>query len=81
MPTELNPQPPPPKAIRVVASRDVLWELDKFHEALRSVLDKAGHPGCTSGLQLDWQHFEDYYINEKLEATPILREQSLGFGG
>ncbi|WP_137119820.1 hypothetical protein [Segeticoccus rhizosphaerae] len=79
MHAELNPQPLPPKAISVFAASDVLWDFDKFSQALRSVLDRAGHAGCTSGLQLEWRNFEQYYINPKLEATPVAsREQSFG---
>jgi hypothetical protein len=76
MDAALNPQPLPPRATTVYAPRDVLWDLDRFQKALKSILDQAGHPGCTSGLQLDWRHFEDYVINERLEAVPVIAERT-----
>lgn len=80
MPHDLNPQPLPPRATRIFASREVMYDLDKFQVALKSVLDRAGHGGCTSGLQLDWMQFEQFVINDKLEATPF-HERTIGFGG
>ncbi|WP_377642126.1 hypothetical protein [Oryzobacter terrae] len=80
MPSDLNPQPLPPRATRIYASREVMYDLDKFTSALKSVLDRAGHTGCTSGLQLDWLQFEQFVINDKFEAMPI-HERAIGFGG
>jgi hypothetical protein len=65
----------------VVASRDVLWDIEQFQQALRSVLERAGHLGCTSGLQIDWREFEQWVINDKLEALPVATQGPVGFGG
>ena len=80
MHADLNPQPLPPRATRIYASREVLYDLDKFQSALKSVLDRAGHTGCTSGLQLDWIQFEQFFIDDKFQAQPF-HERSIGFGG
>ena len=80
MPSDLNPQPLPPRATKIYAAREVMYDLDKFQRALASVLDRAGHGGCTSGLQLDWRQFEQFVINDKLEAMPF-HERAIGFGG
>ena len=81
MHADLNPQPLPPRATKIYASREVLYDLDKFQSALKSILDRAGHPGCTSGLQLDWIQFEQFYIDEKFQAQPFHDQRSIGFGG
>ncbi|MFQ6170587.1 hypothetical protein ACK8HX_03180 [Oryzobacter sp. R7] len=81
MHADLNPQPLPPRATRVYASHEVLYDLDKFQSALKSILDRAGHNNCTSGLQLDWIQFEQFYIDDKLDARPVLDQRSIGFGG
>jgi hypothetical protein len=81
MPSDLNPQPLPPRAVSIYASRDVMWDINKFQKALASVLERAGHTGCTSGLQLDWKQFEQFVINDKLQAVPFAGERTIGLGG
>lgn len=81
MHADLNPQPLPPRAVSIYASREVLWDLGRFTKALESILDRAGHTGCTSGLQLDWRQFEQFVINDKLEAVPFAGDRAIGLGG
>ena len=49
-------------AVRVHVSPDVLFNLDRSTAALKSVLGRLGHPGCTSGfniqLVLEEQEFQ-----------------------
>ncbi|NKZ13401.1 hypothetical protein [Mycolicibacterium septicum] len=68
---DLNPQPLPPRdRIRISAPDSVLFDLKKFQKAQASVLGHAGCPGCHSGLDLHWQGFSDFVINEEGVATP-----------
>jgi hypothetical protein len=76
MMSELNPQPlppgllPPGDRIRISAPAAVLNDLELFQRAQASVLRQAGCPRCHSGLQLLWQAFTDYAVNEEGEARP-----------
>ena len=69
---ELNPQPlPPGYAIRITAPASVLNNLEMFQKAQASVLARAGCPACTSGLNLLWQAFTDFTVNEAGEVRPM----------
>lgn len=71
---ELNPQPlPPGREIRVLAPEAVLYDLDAFQRALRSVLGHTGCQACTSGINFRWQVFEEFVVNQAGEARPTAR--------
>jgi hypothetical protein len=71
--TELNPQPlPPVQSIRVSAPPAVLNDLETFTKALQGVLQQAGCPACTSGLNIQWQVFTDFVANEAGEVQAML---------
>jgi hypothetical protein len=75
--SELNPQPlppgflPPGYSIRIMAPASVLNNLETFQKAQASVLARAGCPMCTSGLNLLWQAFTDFTVNEAGEVRPM----------
>jgi hypothetical protein len=70
----LNPQPLPPgdKLIRVHAPAEVLNNLEKFQAAQASLLAKAGHPGCTSGMQFLWLAYEEWTVDPSGEVNPVI---------
>jgi len=70
----LNPQPLPPgdKPIRVHASAEVLNNLEKFQEVQASLLAKAGHPGCTSGMQFLWQAYSEWVVDPSGQVNPVI---------
>ena len=69
---ELNPQPlPPGRSIRISAPASVLNDLETFQRVQAAVLKQAGCPGCHSGLNLSWQAFTDYVVNEAGEIRPV----------
>jgi hypothetical protein len=69
--SELNPQPlPPGSSIRITAPASVLNNLETFQKAQAGVLARAGCPTCTSGLNLLWQAFTDFTVNEAGEVRP-----------
>ena len=67
----LNPQPLPPKEIRITAPAGVLTNLDAFQKAQAAVLNQAGCPGCHSGLRLIWQEFSEYEIDVEGRVSPV----------
>ena len=69
--SELNPQPLPPKEIRITAPAGVLTDLDAFRKAQAAVLSQAGCPGCHSGLRLIWQEFSEYEIDVEGRVSPV----------
>jgi len=69
--SELNPQPLPPKEIRITAPAGVLRNLDAFKKAQAAVLNQAGCPGCHSGLRLIWQEFSEYEIDVEGRVSPV----------
>jgi hypothetical protein len=69
---QLNPQPLPPGfAVRVSAPMSVLYDLETFQRAQAGVLRQTGCPTCTSGLQVFWQAFTDFTVNEAGEVRPV----------
>jgi hypothetical protein len=68
---DLNPQPLPPRAIRVTAPSSVLNNLKDFQEVQASVLREAGCPGCHSGLRLIWNDFEEYEVSQNGEVRGV----------
>jgi hypothetical protein len=70
--SELNPQPLPPRTIRVAVPTEILNDLSRFQKVQASVLGRAGHPGCTSGLQIDWHEYENWVVDLEGEVRPVL---------
>jgi hypothetical protein len=68
--SELNPQPLPPRAVRVAAPAEILNDLGRFQKAQASLLGRAGCPGCTSGLQIIWENYENWVVNLEGEVRP-----------
>jgi hypothetical protein len=64
--------PPGDKLIRVHASAEVLNNLEKFQEVQASLLAKAGHPGCTSGMQFLWQAYSEWVVDPSGEVNPVI---------
>jgi hypothetical protein len=67
----LNPQPLPPRTINVELPAHILNDLDAFQKIQRSLLDLAGHTGCTSGIQFKWLQYENYFVNPAGEVSPV----------
>jgi hypothetical protein len=65
--SDLNPQPLPPggQTIRVTAPASVLNDLSLFHTALSGVLERAGCPTCTSGINFLWQAETQFTVNHQ----------------
>jgi hypothetical protein len=70
---ELNPQPLPPlRRNQVHLPAEILYDLEAFQRVQASVLAKAGHPGCTSGMQFLWQAYEEWAVNPSGEVSPVV---------
>jgi hypothetical protein len=75
VPDYLNPQPLPPgygRPVRVQAPAEILNNLGKFQEVQASLLAKAGHPACTSGMQFLWQAYEEWVVDPSGEVSPLV---------
>ena len=81
MPSDLNPQPLPPRATTIYAAREVMYDLDKFQRALASVLDRAGHGGCTSGLHWTGCSSSSSSSTTSSKGATPFHERAIGFGG
>jgi hypothetical protein len=69
----LNPQPLPPKAIRVLLTRDVAYDLGKMQKVTASVLGRLGCGGCHSGHMLEFHVIQDFVVNPKtMEVEEIM---------
>jgi hypothetical protein len=66
----LNPQPLPPR-VRVSVPGEILFDLERFQKVQASILNRAGHPGCTSGLQIDWQNYENWVVDLEGTVHPV----------
>jgi hypothetical protein len=69
---ELNPQPLPPRSITVHVPPSVLYDIEAFQKVQRSVLGRAGCPGCTSGGHFIWQAYEEFVVTPSLEVRPLM---------
>jgi hypothetical protein len=66
----LNPQPLPPRAIRVQVPSEILNDLERFQKVQASLLGRVGHPGCTSGYQFDWHIYENWAVDQGGQLHP-----------
>lgn len=73
----LNPQPLPPREVRVMLTRDVAYDLAKMQKVTASVLERLGCGGCHSGHVLDFRIIQDFVVNPK---TLDVQEATAGFG-
>ena len=76
--SDLNPQPLPPKTVRINVTREIAFDLDKTEKIRRQVMEQLGHPGCTSGHILDFHILDEFVVNpENLNVTPVFGNQVL----
>jgi hypothetical protein len=69
---DLNPQPLPPRDIRISVPAALLTDLDAFQRVQASVLAQAGCPGCTSGLNLIWESFTHFTVDPGGGVRPVV---------
>lgn len=73
----LNPQPLPPRSVRVMLTRDVAYDLGKMQKVTASVLNRLGCGGCHSGHLLEFIVLQDFVVNPK---TLEVQELTGGMG-
>jgi len=78
---ELNPQPLPPKTIRVSVPGEVLNDLERFQKVQASVLGRAGCAACTSGMQIIWQNFENWVVDVEGGVRAVFPGETLAVRG
>ena len=69
---DLNPQPLPPRDIRISVPPALLNDLGAFQRVQASVLAQAGCPGCTSGLNLIWESVTRFAVDPGGEVRPVI---------
>lgn len=69
--TDLNPQPLPP-VIRVSVPTEIMNDLERFQKVQASVLGHGGCNTCTSGLQIIWQNYENWFVDLEGSVRPVL---------
>ncbi len=79
--SDLNPQPLPPRYISVQLPSAVFNDLDSFQKVHASVLDLAGCRGCTSGIQVKWQQYENYVVGLDGNVSPVPGFGNASLGG
>jgi hypothetical protein len=68
----LNPQPLPPRAVRIFVNREIAYDLGKMNRITAAVLGKLGCGGCHSGRILHFHTIEDYVVNpQTLEVQEL----------
>ncbi len=68
---ELNPQPLPPRQISVLVAGNTLNDFDAFTKLQRSILDRLGCGGCTSGYDIWWQKFTNFAVDADLNIQEV----------
>lgn len=61
----------PEKTIRVSLPASVAFELDKFQEAQRSILDRLGCGACCSGWDIRFDLQRRFVVDEQLNVRDI----------
>jgi hypothetical protein len=69
---DLNPQPLPPREQLVHLPAEILYDLEAFQRVQASLLAKAGHQGCTSGLQFRWLAYEEWVVDPAGQVRPVV---------
>jgi hypothetical protein len=67
---ELNPQPLPPREIRVHVARDVLHNAESMRTVVSNLLGKLGCPTCHSGFDFRFIEQSDFVVGPDLEIHP-----------
>lgn len=62
----------PKRAIRVAVPSEILNDLDRFQKVQASILDRLGHTGCTSGMQIDWHDYENWVVDLEGAVHPAV---------
>jgi len=66
----LNPQPLPP--VRVLVSRDVLYDIKKMQKVTATLLGRLGCGECHSGHDFHFHSITDFVVNPKtLEVNEL----------
>jgi hypothetical protein len=68
--SDLNPQPLPPRAIRVQVPFEILNDLDRFQKVQASLLGRVGCGHCTSGYLFDWHIYENWAVDQAGQLHP-----------
>jgi hypothetical protein len=76
--SELNPQPLPPRAVRVAVPGEILNDLERFQKVQASLLGRIGCAACTSGLQILWQDYENWVVDLEGSVRPAAPGTVLG---
>lgn len=79
--SELNPQPLPPRAVRVAVPGEIFNDLERFQKVQASILGRLGCPGCTSGLQILWHDYENWVVDVEGSVRPVAPGAVLGIRG
>jgi hypothetical protein len=74
--SDLNPQPLPPRAIDVQLPATIFNDLEAFQKVQASLLELAGCPGCTSGIQFRWRQLESYIVSPKGEIRALPNQEA-----
>jgi hypothetical protein len=69
--TDLNPQPLPPRSIRVQVPHEILNDLERFQKVQARILGRVGCPACTSGFQFDWHNYENWAVDQMGRVQPL----------
>lgn len=68
---DLNPQPLPPRVVDVELPHSIMNDLEAFQKVQASLLDLAGHPGCTSGIQFRFRQYENFIVSPEGQVSPV----------
>jgi hypothetical protein len=70
---ELNPQPLPPRSVRITIPAAVAYNLEAFQNSIARLVERLGCRPCFSGADCTFLHERDWVIDEKLETHALAR--------
>lgn len=68
---ELSPQPLPPRVVNVELPNTIMNDLESFQKVQASLLNLAGCPQCTSGIQFQFRQYENFFVSPAGEVSPV----------
>lgn len=59
------------KSVRVSLPASIAFDLDRFQEVQRSILDRLGCPACCSGWDIRFDLQRNFLVDEKLNIREV----------
>jgi hypothetical protein len=64
--------PTPERVVRVRLPREVAYDLNKFVDVQKEILDRLGCGACCSGFDIRWDLAREFAVDDKLDVREVV---------